>query len=111
VGGIADRAIQGKDVKKVLSPTAVAIDAVSGAAGGVIATKANQLGTTVANGSAKVAAASGDDAAEAFFATNATAIGQVTQRAAGLAKSTVEKSISNAQPARHCGTGNPCPQH
>jgi RHS repeat-associated protein len=90
VGGIADRTIQGKSAKEVLSPTAVGKDAVVGAVGGALGAKAEAAGEAVAQGSAKVAAASGDQEMVNFFTNNTAAIGTGTAKATDLATNTAE---------------------
>jgi RHS repeat-associated protein len=92
VGGIADRTYEGKSAKEVFSPTAVTKDAASGAIGGAIG--GSQAGETageyVAEGSAKIAAASGDQATANFYLNNASAIGVGTAKAIDLVQSTAE---------------------
>jgi RHS repeat-associated protein len=91
-GGIADRTIQGQSAKEVLSPTEVAKDAASGAVGGAIggAKVGEAAGEFVAQGSAKVAAASGDQAAANFYSSNASAIGTGVAKAIDVGQSTAE---------------------
>ena len=92
VGGIADRTIQGQSAKEVLSPTEVAKDAASGAVGGAIggAKVGETAGEFIANGSARVAAASGDQAAANFYSNNASAIGTGVAKAIDVGQSTTE---------------------
>ncbi len=88
VGGVADRTIQGQSAKEVLSPTEVAKDAASGAVGGAIG--GAKVGEVLANESAKVAAASGDQAFANFYSNNASAIGTGVAKAIDLGQSTAE---------------------
>jgi RHS repeat-associated protein len=92
LGGVADRTIQGQSAKEVLSPTEVAKDAASGAIGGAIggAKVGETAGEFIANGSAKVATASGDQAAANFYSNNASAIGTGVAKTIDVGQSTAE---------------------
>jgi hypothetical protein len=88
LGGVADRTIQGQSAKEVLSPTEVAKDTASGAIGG--AKVGETAGKFIANGSAKIATASGDQAAANFYSNNASAIGTGVAKAIDAGQSTAE---------------------
>ncbi len=96
VGGVADRTLQGQSAKEVLSPTEIAKDAASGAIGGAIggAKVGETAGEFISNGSAKVAAASGDQAAANFYTNNASAIGTGKPGTSMISKSQVETEVS-----------------
>jgi hypothetical protein len=100
VGGIADRTIQGESAKAVLNPKDMVTDAVSGAVGGAAggAKVGEKAGEFVATESAKVAAATGDQAAASMFSRNAPAAGTAAAKLIELTQGTVESSHSQTKP-------------
>jgi hypothetical protein len=74
-------------------------DAAVGAVGGALGVKAGAAGEFVAQGSAKVAAASGDQQMVNFYTSNASAIGVGVGKATDLAVNTAESHHSNSSSA------------